>query len=711
MLLFTRLFAAWMRIGIYARLFLPILCITVVVPTVRMVSLIRTETSDSGLRYSSAAHHLASYVAATVLPPVADSDEASLRRILSSTLLLNPDLLSIRWQRTGQQIEGTLGQPVAVTYPGWFGRLINLNNIVEILPVTLPAGGHGMLALTFSPVLVINRIWQRVKRQAAVTSFNVLLVLAVFLMLSQILRANRNTLNRLAHANERFKQGEHSVRMELGLHLTREGLALADTFNHMAAAVQTLVTSLKTSQEKLAGQLLKTLDVQSALQKMLWENYHDSLTGLPNRAALTERVEQLLFLSKERQRPLALCLFDLDHFTAVNETLGGAAGDDILREVAQRLRHFAAEEHYVARLGGDEFVLLLSEQTDAADIEQNVAQLLRQLSAPYQQAGQALKLSVSAGVALCHHRDMSSNTLLRQADQALYHAKLTGRSKYHVFDAELDEEVRTHHNRRSEIEQALRAGHLQLHYQPKVNLRSGAIVGMEALLRWQHPQRGILGPVTFLPLIEHDDLIIEIGDWVLRQALHQIAAWRAAGRDWVVSVNLAARQFQQADFVARLCAMLAEFPTVPANRLQLEVLESAALIDLEQMRSVMLACQQLGITFALDDFGTGYSTMRYLKRLPVNVLKIDRSFVGDMLEDQDDLYLVSAVIGLAKSFRLEVIAEGVETVEQGVRLMQLGCDLAQGFGIAHPMRPETVLDWADAFRPAAAWHASAVQQA
>jgi EAL domain-containing protein (putative c-di-GMP-specific phosphodiesterase class I) len=352
-------------------------------------------------------------------------------------------------------------------------------------------------------------------------------------------------------------------------------------------------------------------------------------------------------------------------------------------------------------------VLLLPELNDRVGIGQAMDRLMTVLSRDYQFQGEAIKMSASVGIAVYTGNDVSADHLLRHADQALYQAKITGRNRYHFFDADLDEQVRTHHNRRTEVRGALRAGELRLYYQPKLDMRKGRIVGMEALLRWQHPQRGILPPLEFLPIVEHSDVIVDIGEWVMREALQQLQSWRAVHPDWVISINIAARHFQRPDFVERLTAILSEFPQVPPQMLELEILESSALSDIGHVREIMLACQKLGINFALDDFGTGYSSMSYLKRLPANVLKIDQSFVRNMLVDRDDLHLVSAVIGLARSFGRGVIAEGVETVAHGALLMRLGCDLVQGYGIARPMPAAEVLDWVGSFDTAPMWQAAA----
>jgi diguanylate cyclase (GGDEF)-like protein/PAS domain S-box-containing protein len=474
--------------------------------------------------------------------------------------------------------------------------------------------------------------------------------------------------------------------------------------------VEYTAAAIRTAAGEVQGSVLVFRDVterRQLMQQISWQSNHDILTGLPNRAALAGRFEDEIARAREGDYLLAVCLFDLDHFQQVNQTQGQAIGDEILKQVASRLHDFAGRRHYVARLGGDEFVLLLPNLIDRADIGLAMDRLMTALARDYLCEGEVVHMSASVGVAVYTGNDISADNLLRHADQALYQAKITGRNRYHFFDADLDEQVRTHHNRRTEVRAALRAGELRLYYQPKLDMRKGRIIGMEALLRWEHPQRGIVGPMEFLPIVEHSEIIVDIGEWVLREALRQLHSWRVSEPDWVISVNIAARHFQRHDFVERLTAILAEFPDVPPHMLELEILESSALSDIGHVRSIMLDCQALGISFALDDFGTGYSSMSYLKRLPADILKIDQSFVRNMLDDRDDLHLVSAVIGLAKSFGLGVIAEGVETVEHGALLMRLGCDLVQGYGIARPMPADDVLSWVAGFDMAPVWQAAA----
>jgi diguanylate cyclase (GGDEF)-like protein/PAS domain S-box-containing protein len=474
--------------------------------------------------------------------------------------------------------------------------------------------------------------------------------------------------------------------------------------------VEYTANAIRTPQGEVQGSVLVFRDVterRQLMQQISWQSNHDILTGLPNRAALALRFEQEVERAREHNYLLAVCLFDLDHFQHVNQSMGQAVGDEILKQAASRLHDFVGQRHYVARLGGDEFVLLLPELNDRAAIEYAMGKLMAALARDYICDGEAVSMSASVGIAVYTGNDISADSLLRHADQALYQAKITGRNRYHFFDADLDEQVRTHHNRRTEVRAAVRDNELVLYYQPKLDMRKGRIIGMEALVRWEHPLRGTISPGEFLPIVEHSDVIVDIGEWVLREALRQLQSWRAFDTDWVISVNIAARHFQRHDFVERLTAILAEFPDVPPHMLELEILESSALSDISHVRSIMLDCQALGISFALDDFGTGYSSMSYLKRLPADILKIDQSFVRNMLVDRDDLHLVSAVIGLARSFGLGVIAEGVETIEHGAMLMRLGCDLVQGYGIARPMPADDVLAWVASFNTASVWQAAA----
>jgi len=431
--------------------------------------------------------------------------------------------------------------------------------------------------------------------------------------------------------------------------------------------------------------------------------HYDALTGLPNRVLLADRLHQAMVQAQRHGRPVAVVLLDLDGFKAINDQHGHDTGDQFLIAAAAHLQQTLRAGDTFARLGGDEFVAVLP---DLADTQVSVPLLTRLLvgaAQPIATGDLVLQVSASLGVTFYPQaQDIDAEQLLRQADQAMYQAKLAGKNCYHVFDAEHDRALRGHHEGLERIRRALVAHEFVLYYQPKVNMRTGAIIGAEALIRWQHPQRGLLPPAAFLPVIEDHPLAIAIGEWVIDTALTQMECWQAAGRELPVSVNVGARQLQQANFVERLRAILAAHPKVRPGDLELEVLETSAL-ELAGASRVLDACRGFGVLFALDDFGTGFSSLTYLRRLPVGQLKIDQSFVRDMLEDPDDLAIIEAVLGLARAFHRQVIAEGVETVAQGELLLRLGCELAQGYAIARPMPAADLPGWSAAWHPDPAW--------
>jgi EAL domain-containing protein (putative c-di-GMP-specific phosphodiesterase class I) len=318
--------------------------------------------------------------------------------------------------------------------------------------------------------------------------------------------------------------------------------------------------------------------------------------------------------------------------------------------------------------------------------------------------GKYLQVSASLGVSFYpQSQEIEGDQLLRQADQAMYLAKQAGKNRFQVFDTAQDSHLRHWHEDLQRIRQAHIRREFVLYYQPKVNLRSGQVIGAEALIRWQHPDKGLLAPAAFLPAIENHALAVDIGEWVIDTALTQMQRWQAQGLNIAISVNVGARQLQQPNFVAQLREMLAYHPHVNPGQLELEILETSALQDIAYVSQVIEDCHRMGVAFALDDFGTGYSSLTYLKRLRVALLKVDQSFVRDMLDDPDDMAILEGIIGLASAFHREVIAEGVETVAHGTVLLQLGCELAQGYGIARPMPAHELPAWVANWQPDPAW--------
>jgi len=429
----------------------------------------------------------------------------------------------------------------------------------------------------------------------------------------------------------------------------------------------------------------------------------DALTGLPNREQLSLLLAQAMASAERHGELLLVCCLDLDHFKLINDRHGPAAGNRLLVELAGRLlgalRHRGHGPDSAARLGGDEFVLLLHAGT-LEEARFAVERVLRVVAQPLllNEAQPPAQVTASMGLTVFPIDRSDADTLLRHADHALYSAKQQGRNGYEFFDPEQRRRTEARAQAIGRIQQALDRHELVLHYQPKVELRQGLVLGFEALLRWAHPSQGLVAPLQFLPIVESTGLSSRIGDWVLAQALEQLGAWRRQGLDLTVSVNVSARHLQEADFAQRLAELLARHPEPLARHLELEMLETAAHADIEATSALVSRCRALGVRFSLDDFGTGYSTLTYLKRLPVDVLKIDRSFVHHMLDDAQDRALVEGVIGLAGTFGCTVVAEGVESARQAQALLELGCSIGQGNGIAAAMPADQVPGWTRAWR-------------
>ncbi len=431
---------------------------------------------------------------------------------------------------------------------------------------------------------------------------------------------------------------------------------------------------------------------------------YDLLTGLPNRVLLRDRLHHAIVQADRRGSILVVVSLDLDNFKSVNDRHGHVIGDELLTTVAHRMKSMIRKDDTLARLGGDEFIAVLLGCDSPEQSMPAVKLLLDAASQPVLVGALTLQLSASAGIA-CYPQaeDVDADQLLRQAAQALYQSKISGKNRYHLFDSRLALSTRGHHEDLERIQAALAHREFLLYYQPKMNMATGAIKGAEALIRWQHPERGLLPPGQFLPVVDGHPIAIEIGEWVIENVLQQMETWRAVDLDIPVSVNISAQQLQQEDFAARLHAMLCAHPTIDPARLEIEVLESSALTDISQVSQVIHNCGKLGVSFALDDFGTGYSSLAFLKRLPVDVLKIDQTFVRDMIDDPEDLTIVEGMLGLASAFRRQAVAEGVETVEQGILLLRLGCQVAQGYAIARPMPARDLPEWVASWTPDPQW--------
>lgn len=471
------------------------------------------------------------------------------------------------------------------------------------------------------------------------------------------------------------------------------------------AASQTISTVLDANgkPEHYVGLMTDITPIKEQEQKMERVVHFDALTGLPNRVLLIERLRQGLLKAGPHQM-VAVAYLDLDGFKAVNDAHGREIGDALLAALANRMRQVIRDGDTLARIGGDEFVAVLRHLDSENSAILALTRLLRSLSELIQIGDLVLQVSASTGVALYPQpEDVDADQLLRQADRAMNQAKLEGKGRYHLFDPAHDRTLRGRVEDIENVRRALDAGEFVLYFQPLVNMATGSVVGAEALIRWQHPRRGLLGPDLFLPVIEDHPLAVEVGQWVIETVLKQLKEWNATGLNIPISANVGAKHLQEPDFVDRLRALLAAHPEVDPVSLELELLETSALWDITHVSEIIRECRELGVSVAIDDFGTGYSSLTYLKRLPANVLKIDQSFVREMLNDPEDLAILEGVLGLASAFRRTAVAEGVETVEHGMMLLQMGCELGQGYGIARPMPAKDFPAWAKSWKPDARW--------
>lgn len=439
-------------------------------------------------------------------------------------------------------------------------------------------------------------------------------------------------------------------------------------------------------------------------EKKLERNAHyDLLTNLPNRVLLADRISQAMTQCQRRNQSLAVAFLDLDSFKEVNDTYGHNMGDELLIILSQRMKEALRGGDTLARIGGDEFIAVIVDLESIEESKPVLERLLKAASEAVTLDDAVMQVSASIGVTLYPQDGVEADQLMRHADQAMYLAKQAGKNRYHLFDTEHNNAIKIQRAELDDIRSALEQSEFLLHYQPKVNMNTSEVIGVEALIRWQHPDRGLIPPLDFLTVIEGHAVSLEVGEWVIRNALKQISQWRRMGVSLVISINISAFQLQQDNFTSRLAILLAAYPDVSPNYLELEILETSELSDITQVFDTMNTCHELGVRFALDDFGTGYSSLTHLRRLPAYLIKIDQSFVRDMLEDTDDFAIVEGVIGLAKTFQREVIAEGVETIAHGEALLKLGCKLAQGYGIARPMPSEDIPEWVSNWKTNDAW--------
>ena len=435
---------------------------------------------------------------------------------------------------------------------------------------------------------------------------------------------------------------------------------------------------------------------QNTLERLA---YHDALTQLPNRVLFSDKLQQSLADIETEKTAIAICYVDLDNFKPINDQHGHEIGDQLLVLLADRLRDNCRNNDTVARLGGDEFAILLNGLPTAKEYSHALDRILYAIEQPFHITDHTFYISASIGFTVYPNDNNPPDTLLRHADHAMYHAKTHGGKQHHLFDSNLAQASQNQQLLKQDILAGLKNDQFQLYYQPQIDLSSGNVIGMEALIRWQHPTRGFLNPNDFIPAIENTSLITDIGEWVIVTALKQLELWRQQSMDFYVGINIAAHHITNKNFSTFLRDAFKKHPDIAGNKLNIEITETAAISDFDKVTKIIRLCKKLGVTFSLDDFGVGYSSLVYLRRLPVDIIKIDRSFTKGMLDDSEDLAVVTGVVTLSREFNRKVIAEGAETIEQLRMLHHLHCTYAQGYGIAKPMPADVVVNWVKSNSP------------
>ena len=451
----------------------------------------------------------------------------------------------------------------------------------------------------------------------------------------------------------------------------------------------------------MAYDYVERLEIERQIKHLA---YYDSLTDLPNRTLLSDRLNQAIATHKRTKRYLAVCFMDLDGFKPINDQYGHQVGDKLLNALANRIGMHLREGDTFARLGGDEFVLVITEMNSPDEYIEVIERIIRVLNAPFEIDMHRIHVSCSVGITIYPTDNADADTLLRHADQAMYQAKEDLKQPYKVYKMIEDETLRTHHQFVEEFAKALEEEHLVLHYQPKVNLRDAGVIGVEALIRWQHPTRGLLFPNEFLHIVKDTPLEIKLDEWVIQKAFEQRDEFEKKSLDLTISINISPRHIQLESFSDFVCSLLSKYHLDFAKHIEFEILEVSNIENIDAVKDNMLKCSQKGATFSLDDFGTGFSSLVHFHNLPIHILKIDQNFVRDMLVDSNDLKIVEGVLNLAYTLKRPVVAEGVESIEIGLMLLYLGCQYAQGYGIAKPMPIERFYLWLDEWVKSSIWN-------
>ena len=547
-------------------------------------------------------------------------------------------------------------------------------------------GNQILVVSAFAPEADFIPPWQPMA-QALLGIFTVVLVLSFLLVLLYTRRFSK-PLEQLAESSARIAQLDFTHDRPISSDIA-EIRQLADAQEKMRGMLSDYQRTVDSQSDSLQHQITELRHAESRLEHL---SQHDPLTGLPNRLLFNDRLSAAVSRAERHDTRFAVIFLDLDRFKAVNDSQGHPVGDQVLREVAGRLDSMVRKTDTLARLGGDEFILLAEEITDERNAEQLASKLLAELLEPLEVGGRSYHLTGSVGISLYPDDGLEAVTLIRNADSAMYQAKAQGRNTFCFYSADMTLRAVTRLQMEESLHQAIEQGQFELHYQPQVDLRDGRLIGAEALIRWRHPERGLVMPNDFISVAEENGLICRIGEWVLEESCRQWAEWSRQGLTLPrMAVNLSVKQFQGKELKGWVTGVL-EKTGMPSSVLELEMTESF-LLESPEAVGMLLEMRKTGVSFALDDFGTGYSSLAYLKKLPLARLKIDRGFTSDIGKDPDGEAVVRAIIGLAGSLGRDVIAEGVETREQADYLLAHGCHQAQGYYFSRPLPASAFIEW------------------